>query len=322
MTGIPRELFEAFHATRYIVHAEGREIVLRAEGQSEELRQLLMEHGVSSCAFLTAFNPYSEKTDSQINAANQQRLLRQIRDNNWKYYEGEGRGTSPEDWREPSFLILGISLAEATELAKYYQQTAFLYGQADGATRLEFTVPLDEHMYPNPQTLEDTEKTCRQIIQKAHRLVLPQFRLHPRHGIHGVSHWCRVWFHGRKLAREVDVNPQLLAWFAFLHDSQRENEDMDPGHGQRAADFATRLRRDSILTELSPTEFEHLCEAMRLHSDGHTIAETAIMACWDADRLDLARAGITPSPHKLCLAHSRDGRVIDRAVRMAVGTGN
>ena len=157
------------------------------------------------------------------------------------------------------------------------------------------------------------------IIKKALAQVRPQFRLDYRDGIHGVGHWSRVWHHGRRLAAELEVNPATLAWFAYLHDSQRRNDGHDPLHGERAADCAARLRRDGVLTELAPREFEHLCEAMRLHSDGHVEGELAIRACWDADRLDLARVGITPRPQYLCTPLARDRGWIERASRMARG---
>jgi len=158
------------------------------------------------------------------------------------------------------------------------------------------------------------------IIHKALREVRPQFRLDCANGIHGVPHWSRVWFHGRALATAVDVNPQVLAWFAFLHDSQRHNDGHDPQHGARAADFAIQLRHDGVISELAGHEFEYLCEAMRLHSDGHTTGEPAIVACWDADRLDLARVGIRPRPHRLCTAQARSDATIEEAVRLAMGT--
>ena len=161
---------------------------------------------------------------------------------------------------------------------------------------------------------------CTAIVHKALRVVRPQFRLDHANGIHGVPHWSRVWFHGRALAAFVDVNPQVLAWFAFLHDSQRRNDGHDPQHGHRAADFAVRLRHEGVIDELAGREFEHLCEAMRLHSDGHTAGEPAIVACWDADRLDLARVGIRPHPGRLCTAHARTPALISDAVRLAVGT--
>jgi uncharacterized protein len=160
----------------------------------------------------------------------------------------------------------------------------------------------------------------RAIIPKALAVVRPQFRLRYTDGIHGLPHWSRVWFHGRALARAMDVNPAVLAWFAFLHDSQREHDGYDRLHGSLAADFAIRLRHERVITELAPTEFEHLCEAMRLHSDGHTEGEPALRACWDADRLDLGRVGITPNPRYLCTPHGKRALHIEAAVRMSEGS--
>ena len=157
------------------------------------------------------------------------------------------------------------------------------------------------------------------IIRKALAVVRPQFRLDFHEGIHGLPHWARVWHHGRALAASLDVNPAVLAWFAFLHDSQLHNDRRDPQHGDRAADFAVGLRRDGVIVELNDVEFEHLCEAMRLHSDGHTESEPAIIACWDADRLDLGRVRINPDPKKLCTAYGRDPATITAAVRMSDG---
>jgi len=34
---------------------------------------------------------------------------------------------------------------------------------------------------------------CTRIVHKALAEVRPQFRLHHRHGVHGVPHWSRVW---------------------------------------------------------------------------------------------------------------------------------
>jgi uncharacterized protein len=158
---------------------------------------------------------------------------------------------------------------------------------------------------------------CPEIVKKALHVVRPRFHLDLGHGIHGLPHWSRVFWHGRALARELDVDPRLLAWFAFLHDSQRHDDGIDHGHGTRAADFAVELRRDGVLTELDGRRFEQLCEAMRLHSDGHVESEPGIVACWDADRLDLGRVGITPAPARLCTPLAREPDTIARALRMS-----
>jgi uncharacterized protein len=165
--------------------------------------------------------------------------------------------------------------------------------------------------------LAGMDPRCPVIVKKALHAVRPRFRLDLGHGIHGMPHWSRVFWHGRALARELDVDPCLPAWFAFLHDSQRHDDSFDPGHGGRAADFAVELRQRGVLTELDGRRFEQLCEAMRLHSDGHTESEPGIVACWDADRLDLGRIGITPEPHRLCTAPARDPQRIARAMAMS-----
>jgi hypothetical protein len=41
----------------------------------------------------------------------------------------------------------------------------------------------------------------------------------------------------------MGIKPAVLAWFAFLHDSQRHKDGGDPLHGHRAADCALVLRR-------------------------------------------------------------------------------
>jgi uncharacterized protein len=95
---------------------------------------------------------------------------------------------------------------------------------------------------------------CVPIIRKALRVVRAQFRLDCADGVHGVAHWSRVWVHGRALAQALDVNPRILAWFAFLHDSRRQNDDHDPLHGRRAADFAVRLRCEGVIAERAARE--------------------------------------------------------------------
>ncbi len=157
----------------------------------------------------------------------------------------------------------------------------------------------------------------RNIIYKAIASVQPVFHLHWYHGPDGIAHWSQVWYHGRRLARSVDGNPAILAWFAYLHDSQRHNEYSDPSHGRRASDFALQLHKEGTLSELNATEFEHLCEAMRLHSDGLCDAHPAMCTCWDANRLDLGRMGITPDPKLLCTSYAKRPDVIKRATRMA-----
>jgi uncharacterized protein len=113
---------------------------------------------------------------------------------------------------------------------------------------------------------------------------------------HGEEHWRCVASTGLALGDElVGVDRVLVLCFGLLHDTRRENEWIDPGHGPRAAAFAAELRAEGLL-DLGEERFRLLEEAVRLHSDGHVSGDPTIGACWDADRLHLPRVLIDPDP--------------------------
>ena len=117
-------------------------------------------------------------------------------------------------------------------------------------------------------------------------------------GLHGLLHWGRVYDNGLRLAAETEANVEVVRLFAFLHDSRRFNDGTDPEHGERGAEFAKLLR--GRFFELEDEEFELLYVACRDHEKGRTDGDVTVRTCWDADRLDLSRAGITPDPNRLC----------------------
>ena len=63
--------------------------------------------------------------------------------------------------------------------------------------------------------------------------------------VHGICHWDRVYQNGKKLLAP-DINPLVVALFAYLHDSCRMNDGEDIDHGKRAAYFIDTIR-DSYL---------------------------------------------------------------------------
>lgn len=80
--------------------------------------------------------------------------------------------------------------------------------------------------------------------------------------------------------------------FALLHDSRRMDDFTDPDHGRRGAKYARSLR--GTLLDLDDSFFDALVYACTWHTDGDTSEDVTIGTCWDSDRLDLGRAGITP----------------------------
>lgn len=132
--------------------------------------------------------------------------------------------------------------------------------------------------------------------------ILEGYRL-PQSGHHGITHWARVMENGLRIAETNGADVEVVTLFALFHDSRRENEQIDDGHGQRGGDFARTLR--GSLVHLDDQGFELLYEACCLHTDGLTEADPTIQACWDADRLDLGRVGITPQKHLLGTKEAR-----------------
>ena len=119
----------------------------------------------------------------------------------------------------------------------------------------------------------------------------------PVRGDHGVVHWARVLENGLRIAEANGADREVVTLFALFHDSRRVNEDQDDGHGLRGGELARSLRGE--LVHLDDDRFDLLFEACRLHTDGLTVGDRTLLACWDADRLDLGRVGITPEPHRL-----------------------
>lgn len=135
------------------------------------------------------------------------------------------------------------------------------------------------------------------------RAILGDYVL-PVRGDHGVIHWARVLENGLRVAESTGADLEVVRLFALFHDSRRINEYRDDDHGLRGGEFASTLR--GSLVHLDDARFALLFEACRLHTDGHTEGDATLQACWDADRLDLGRVGITPRPQRLCTDAARE----------------
>ena len=118
-------------------------------------------------------------------------------------------------------------------------------------------------------------------------------------GIHGISHWARVFDNGMKLASLNDANKTVVQLFAVFHDACRYNEGGDPQHGPRGAELALKYR-NSHLQQLTDSDFELLITACRLHTSAFNHEDVTVQTCFDSDRLDLGRVGTIPDPKYLC----------------------
>ncbi|SOE81034.1 Protein of unknown function [Caballeronia arationis] len=124
----------AYRETHYCVEGKAP-ITLRVGQRNEALAALHEATGVQSSAFVTAWNPFSQNCDDDSNARRQKALADELANLGFKVIEGVGRHPIDE-WGEPSFLVLGISLEAAKELGARCEQNAIIWAGADAVPEL------------------------------------------------------------------------------------------------------------------------------------------------------------------------------------------
>ncbi|MDQ3066031.1 MAG: hypothetical protein M3R12_02605 [Actinomycetota bacterium] len=125
--------------------------------------------------------------------------------------------------------------------------------------------------------------------------------------IHGEVHWRTVGANGLWIAESLeDADTEVIFLFALLHDTMRLNDGHDPEHGRRAAAFAGELHAEGLLG-IEASQLELLLHGCAEHADGTVSTSPTVGACWDADRLDLPRVGITPRPELFSTDVARSG---------------
>ena len=123
---IDSELWKAYEETDFIVHSKP-EFSLNIGQFSEQLKQLLNSHKVSSAAFITAYNPFSQQLSQDENSERQTTLVDEIQSRGLSLFQGLGQHPNHQWQGEPSVLILGIALEAAKKLARTYEQNAFVW---------------------------------------------------------------------------------------------------------------------------------------------------------------------------------------------------
>ena len=139
-------------------------------------------------------------------------------------------------------------------------------------------------------------------FKKLWDVVIEQFPM-DINSIHGRRHWKQVEKNGLLLAKETGVDETIIRLFSMFHDSRRVTNNIDDGHGLRGAELAKTLKGQYF--DLPDDSFEILIDACTHHTGGQHASNITVATCWDADRLDLPRAGIIPDPERMCTAPGR-----------------
>ena len=135
-SGIDPSLRQKYLDTDYII-SDDPPLLMKVGEQSDDLRVLLGSMGVESAAFITAWNPHSEKLTEDENDDRQAVLLSDIEKMRLNYLVGYGQGN---DWQEYSYLVLGIDKDQATAMATRFEQNAYVWIGPAGIPELITTV--------------------------------------------------------------------------------------------------------------------------------------------------------------------------------------
>ena len=110
-----------------------RSVLRIAQPLPPSLRRWLGED--AGCAFITAYNPYSQLRDAASNRRAQRRLLQHLQAAGARCLPGAGR-VPGQPWREPSLLVAGLDLPALDRLADEHGQNAVVTAGATGPVRL------------------------------------------------------------------------------------------------------------------------------------------------------------------------------------------
>ena len=101
-----------------------------------QLDAFLAEKGAERWVLLTAENPHSEEFPFYINKQRTGVLRDELADTDWLVLEATGESNQEDSPTENCFLIIGITLQEAAEVAFRYHQDALVTGVPNGFAQI------------------------------------------------------------------------------------------------------------------------------------------------------------------------------------------
>jgi hypothetical protein len=135
MSVFDKELIEAYKLTDFHVKSKPP-FTINIGYQSQELMYLYKKYKVSSGAFITAWNPYSEALTEKENEDRNLKLFVEISSKGYLAINGFGKDPLGKWAGEESFFILGINLDTVKSLANQYQQNAVIWCDYDAIPQL------------------------------------------------------------------------------------------------------------------------------------------------------------------------------------------
>ena len=132
---IEPDTIQAYRETAYGV-AGDQPFDMHIDVVSAELLALHAAHRVTCSAFITACNPFSRFLDVQTNQRRHDQLRRELERRELGFLEGAGEHPSNGWPEEASFLVLGISLDDASEIGRQFEQNGIVWSDAEARPQL------------------------------------------------------------------------------------------------------------------------------------------------------------------------------------------
>ncbi|MEH6454161.1 MAG: hypothetical protein V7782_14110 [Psychromonas sp.] len=134
-----------------------------------------------------------------------------------------------------------------------------------------------------------------------------------RFDVNGPEHWKRVWQNAQLLIPITHANATVVELFCFLHDCCRIHAGHEPEHGHAAERFIQQHEKE--FSFLDETEYQLLLTACGEHTHLNRSEDMTIATCWDANRLDLGRLGISPKAQFLMTEAAKNLEFIHRDIQ-------
>ena len=129
------DLISAYEVTNFHVKAEPA-FTLKVGKASEELKALFNQNNVTSAAFITAWNPYSNSLSDEENQSRNDQLKNELIIRSLKLIDGFGQDPLGQWSGEDSFLVLGIDLEASKKLGNQFEQNAIVWMDEDAVPKL------------------------------------------------------------------------------------------------------------------------------------------------------------------------------------------
>ncbi len=125
-----------YKATTFRVEGPEGIVDIRVGEVHPRIDALLLPHGVTEWAYITAWNPGSRPMSEDQNALAHDELIKVLRERGFTFYEGDGIPDQAGWAPERSVWIAGISRREAVEIGRRFGQNAIVVGSLGGIAEL------------------------------------------------------------------------------------------------------------------------------------------------------------------------------------------